>query len=129
MSHIAVVKCVVRDLDALDEAAAKLDAVLVRDARRFKSYGGGACEHLVRLNGAPGAYEVGLVSNAEVPGSWSFAYDSWGPGAVLEQRFGVGLQGLQNEYLAAVFGREARRMGAMVQRSEEGPRLEMVAYL
>lgn len=128
MSHIARMRCQIRDLESLGEACANKNARLALNQKTFKSYGGGRCEHAITLLDDSQAYEIGVNQSAEVPGTYDLDYDSWGPGAALERRFGPQLVGLQNEYLAVVSEKALRREGFMVQRQEAGEEIRLRAY-
>jgi hypothetical protein len=126
VSHIAKVGCQVTDLEALGTACASKGAELRIGQKRFRSYSGGVCEHAIRLLDNPAAYEVGLVRSGDV---WDLAWDNWDVGGqALQDRFGAGLMGLQNEYLAVVAEDQLRREGFMVQRVDEGAQIHLQAY-
>jgi hypothetical protein len=115
MSHIARIACQVSDLDALAEALSKLNAELRLGQQTFRSYSGGRCEHAIRLLDNDRAYEIGLQRNTDQT-TFAFAYDNWGPGQALEDRFGSGLVGLQDEYQLTVAEKYLRQQGCMVTR-------------
>jgi hypothetical protein len=125
MSHVAKVGCRITELDALGTACQRKNAELRLGQKTHKSYSRGACEHAIALLDNPDAYEVGLVRAGD---SWDLAFDNWGSqGRALEDRFGPGLVGLQNEYLAVVAEDQLRRQGFMVERSEEGAQIHLRA--
>jgi hypothetical protein len=110
----------------LGTACAAKGAELRIGQKRFRSYATSTCEHAIRLLDNPSAYEIGLVRNGE---AWDLAWDNWGVGGqALQDRFGAGLVGLQNEYLAVVAEAQLRREGFMVQRVEEGQQIQLRAY-
>ena len=122
MSHIAVVNCVITNLDALATAAEKLGGELMRDQRSFRMYGSQQqpCLHAIRLKGKADAYEVGLRQKAaEEPGTFDLACDFFDGN--LTKAFGQNLTGLQNEYTALVAEQAMRRRGYRVQRDAEAP--------
>lgn len=117
MSHIATVKCMITDLDALEAAAEALDAQVMRGQKTFRSYQPGLhCEHALRLKDNPQAYEVGLTPRTDGQPGWNLAFDSWGNGAALVQKLGPDLVNLQNGYLAVVAERQLQRGGYRVVR-------------
>mgnify|MGYP001585154217 FL=1 len=61
------------------------------------------------------AYEIGLVKNKKGPG-WILAYDFWGPGLLLQEKFGKNLSKLVDEYQHEVIAEKARRAGYTVHR-------------
>ena len=126
MSHIARVGCLIRDLDALAVACAAKNAELRIGQKTFASYTTGSCEHAIGLLDNPTAYEIGLVRNGE---AWDLAWDNYGMrGGALQDRFGAGLVGLQNEYLAVVAEAQLRREGFMVSRVDEGQEIRLQAF-
>lgn len=103
MSHVAKVECLVRDLDALEQATKKFNATLVRGKRTFNMWGSPkACIHAITVDGAgPRAYEVGLTQvNAADPNTFEFACDFYD--GSLARTFGANLVNLRNEYHAQV---------------------------
>lgn len=127
MSHVATIEARIVDLDALEAAAAAKGGVLVRGKRTFRSYEGNkACDHAVTVEGS--GHEVGLTTRVDGQEGWNLAYDSWGPGAKLDQKFGPQLVGLKNEYLAQVAEAKLRRSGFMVRRAvDTAQQIQLVA--
>jgi hypothetical protein len=127
VSHVAVVNCIVKDLEALGKACAKKNARLNVGAKTFKSFSTERCEHSITLLDNPKAFEVGLLRDPKSEG-WKFGFDDYGhAGRALVDRFGEGLEVLQNEYLAVIAEDQLRRDGFMVERLEAGQRIELVA--
>jgi hypothetical protein len=111
----------------MEEACNRLGADLLRNKTSFETYFNGACDHAIHVRGS-NAYEAGLRA---LPGGdgYNLAYDDYGQrGQALERALGVGLVGLQNEYLAVVTERFCRSQGRMVQRVDEGGEIVLRAY-
>ena len=82
MSHVVKLKLQVRDLSALELAAAELGCELVRDQKTHLYYAGNRakCDHVIRVKGAGAqTYEIGVIAKimeieiedfASVSGSW-----------------------------------------------------------
>jgi hypothetical protein len=121
------VGCQIRDLDALGRAAENKGGRLKLGQHRHRAFSGGICDHAIEVVGHPEAYEVGVVRNGEV---FDLAFDDWGSqGRAVTQAFGVGLVGLQNEYLAVVAEAQLRREGWMVERTEDSAqRVQLRAF-
>ena len=121
MSHITEAKLLIKDVDALDAAAAECGFVFMKDQNTHAWYGQmvgdseegrrtarergvenlGKCAHALRLKDhKQGDYEIGVVKNTD--GTFSLLYDTWGPGRRLEQAAGVNLSKLRQEYAVAV---------------------------
>lgn len=118
MSHVAKVNCIIKDLDALGEAAQKFNAELVRDKKTFKMWGNEKqpCIHAIKLNGDASAYEVGLRYNSatDPDAGFEFACDFYD--GKLAKAFGPELVSLRNEYQAVVAENTLRKRGWRVQR-------------
>ena len=131
MSHVATIKTELRDLDALKSACAELGVQFVEGQTTYQWYGAhvgdyplppgisreqlGRCSHVIRLPGVQ--YEVGVVQKAN--GHWTLAYDFWGPGQGLLQKFGPDCQKLVQLYGVHKTIREATRRGYQVQRRQQ----------
>ncbi len=112
MSHITDVKLRVKNLDALEQAAALLDMELVRGQTTWKSYYGdarsvaaqhGQAEHAMRVKGDAKAYEIGLIKSKDGGDGWDLKFDSWGPGgSALAAKAGANLSRVRQEYAVAV---------------------------
>ena len=129
MSHVADVQLQIKDLDALKTAVEALGATFVQGQKSFKWYGRfmndwssqraasnrhdakdfGKCEHAITVDGVK--YEIGVVKTDD---GYSLLYDSWGPGAGLEKKFGVGMPKLKQSYSTEVSRRELKRKGYRV---------------
>jgi hypothetical protein len=125
MSHIIDAKMKVRDLDALDEALVLLGGELRRDQKTHAAYGSmrGKCDHAIRLKShVDGDFEIGLVA-AEDGDGFELKLDTWGGrGQKLLSAFGTNLNGLRQEYSAAVMTKTAKaklaRLGFTVKREQ-----------
>ncbi len=143
MSHVAEVALIVKDLSALETAAARCGGELMtgqtthawwgywvgdwqgqgsavaqgRDPKTF-----GTCLHAIRMagrpgvNGSQGAWEIGVVARQDGDG-FALVYDNYGSrGKELEQLFGVGLAKLSEEYGAEIAMRQLALAGFFPQR-------------
>lgn len=116
MSHLKTAELKVLDLQAAADAAALLGGELVLDQKTFRSYTGqNTCSHAIRIPGTSNAYEIGLVQAKDGIG-YDLQYDNWGPGAVLEQKFGCDLTTLREEYGCSVAARALTRRGYQITR-------------
>lgn len=114
MSHVSVVKVVVRNVDALEAACADLGLEFVRDQKTYGWYGRsvgdhlaeddavrlgvpvdqlGKCEHAIKVPGTE--YEIGV---AMVNGVGRLLFDSWGPGQKIVEACGPKLEKLSQAY-------------------------------
>lgn len=137
MSHIASVKIIIKDLDALRRAAAELGLEFVEGQTTFKWYGRwlndyhapeaavnngfdpkkfGQCQHAIRIPNNASAYEVGVVANPNGEG-FTLLYDNYAAGRGLEAKIGQGAQKLQQEYGVQVARKQAARLGMRVTQS------------
>lgn len=122
MSHIASVNCIIKDLDALETAAEKFGATLVRGKNRFKAYYGDTqtkCEHVIEVNNNRSGYSIGVRKEANANEEFGLACDFFDHS--LENTFGKDLVGLKNEYSAVVAEKALRRKGFMVRRHVDEP--------
>lgn len=151
MSHITDVKFRARDLDAIEVAGEARGFVLMRGQTEHAWYGRmvgdsaegrqvarergvknlGKCDHVLRLKDHRAGldYEIGLVKAKDGDG-YDLLYDSWGPGQrLVEAAGGPNLQGLRQEYTAAVLTRKAKavlaRQGFKVERQQVGSRIRL----
>jgi hypothetical protein len=139
MSHIAVGKARIHDLDALKDAAANLglefiegktsfewygafmnDSAIARDAikRGYSAKDFGKCEHVLRLKGCQ--YEIGVKRAADGDG-YVLQYDQFGSGHALMQAVGdtagtAECPKLQDEYNLSVAARRLKKQGYKVKR-------------
>ena len=136
MSHVTTVNLDVRDLDALQVAAADLGGELVRDVSTFKWYGRsvgdaplpegftvddlGKCEHVIRFppdaKGRPG-YEVGICRRRDGRPGYVPLWDSWGPGRHIADRIGNDGGLLKQAYAAEVARKQLALQGFTVART------------
>ncbi len=124
MSHVTAVKLRVENLDALEEAAAKLGLVLKRGQNHYAWYGRdmrdsnlagnhdrakfGKCEHaLRRLDHQQGDYEIGIVKATDGSEAYEMLFDEWGPGQKLVAAVEKNANALKREYAAEVATRKA----------------------
>lgn len=127
MSHVAVVNCEIKDLDALETAVAAFNARLVRDQRHFRMYGSERQPCLHAITGIKGTtYEIGLrQKTASDPETFELACDFFD--GRLRETFGEQLVGLRKEYAAVVAERTLARRGYRVTRQTEGQQIRLVA--
>jgi hypothetical protein len=130
MSHITTIKTEIRDLDALRSACTECGAVFVEGQTTYQWFGEsvgdyplpegitkeklGHCSHAIRVPGVE--YEIGVVQKPN--GHWTLAYDFWGPGQGLLQKFGEGCQRLLQLYAVHKTIHEARKKGYTAQRQQ-----------
>jgi hypothetical protein len=130
MSHITTIKTEIRDLDALKCACTECGAVFVEGQTRYRWFGEsvgdyplpegitkeqlGKCSHVIRVPGVE--YEIGVVQKPN--GHWTLAYDFWGPGQGLLQKFGEGCQHLMQLYAVHKTIHEAQKKGYTAQRQQ-----------
>lgn len=127
MSHIVSVECKVKDIDALEVAAAKFNAQLVRDAKTFLGYANSKqpCVHKITWDGA--RYEVGVrLAAASSTPEFTLHCDFWD--GHVEAKFGKGMTELRNEYQAVVAERTLARRGWRTRREvDERAQIRVVA--
>lgn len=128
MSHVATCEVEIRDLSALRKACAELGVEFVEGKKTYNWYGRhvgdypmpkgmtkeqlGKCDHVIRVKGVE--YEVGVVKTGA--NKWTLAYDFWGPGQGLLQKFGPGCQKLTQSYAVHKATLEAQKKGLLVKR-------------
>lgn len=128
MSHIAKVQVVIKDLNSLKAAAAKLGLEFVEGQATYRWFGKfvgdtalpagvdvttlGRCDHAIRVKGNPRAYEIGvrLMPN----GSFTLLYDYWQGGYGLEAVAGKNLSNLTTGYNIAVATKLCQSKGLRV---------------
>lgn len=111
MSHVALIKLEVKDLDCLSAACKRLGLELVRGQKKYKSYQSGlTCDHAIRKPGNESAYEVGVQKQAD--GRYTLAFDSYGQHYGIPQYAGGNdLPKLKQWYAAEVAAKHAKRQG------------------
>jgi hypothetical protein len=130
MSHITTIKTEIRDLDALKSACAECGAVFVEGQTSYNWFGSsvgdyplpegittdqlGKCSHAINVPGVE--YEIGVVKKPN--GHYTLAYDFWGPGQGLLQKFGESCRHLVQLYAVHKTIREARKKGYTAQRQQ-----------
>lgn len=84
MSHIAVLKILISDLDALGRACEHIGTRLVLGQKKFKTYGTtpGSADHTITIPGNKNAYEIGVKQNKG--NSYSLMTDFYAGGHGLE---------------------------------------------
>lgn len=81
MSHTAKIQELkIRNLDALDRAAAELGIELVRGQKTYKTYSTQKCDHALHLKGNREAYEIGVVADKQEAGTYDLMQDTFAGG-------------------------------------------------
>ena len=75
----------------------------------------GRCTHVIRVPGV--RYEIGVVSRPN--GTFTLAYDFWGPGKGLLDKFGEGCGKLVQSYAVNVATYAAKAKGMLVRRQTQ----------
>jgi hypothetical protein len=151
MSHIAVGKCRLHDLGAIEVACNELGLELVRDQRTYtwfnqflgdsasgrdavrrgmKPEDMGKCLHAIRFkNHQRGQYEAGLVSALDGKGGFNVVFDEWGSGRQLSAALGgLDTTKLQDAYNRAVAYRTLAQQGYRVTQTKNAQgELQLVA--
>lgn len=120
MSHVAQVNVLVKDLDALAEAAEKLGGTLVLGQTKFRFYSSMTepCIHAIQMKQNPKGYEVGLrwkTAGNEEDG-YTLHRDAWD--GTIDSAFGKDCGKLNLEYSALVAEKQLRKTGHRVRRDE-----------
>lgn len=117
MSHVATIKCEVKDLDALRTAAAKLGLEFREGQKTYRWWGHhvgdyplptgftkddlGKCDHALSVSGNDSAYEVGIVKRRDGKAGYELLWDFYGGGRGLQACVGPNgnklVQGYQYE--------------------------------
>jgi hypothetical protein len=138
MSHVAEVKCEIRDLNALGSACAALNLTLDLTKRRFKWYGRHVGDHplpegfqkhemgtadvgVISDPQSGKAYEVGVCKRRDGKEGYCLMYDAWqqqGPGGI-EHKIGTGAQRLVQHYAEQTVRAQASRQGYMMGPTEK----------
>jgi len=133
MSHVVKVGIEVRDLEALRKAAENLGLEFREGKTTYKWYGHwvgdyplpegitqdqlGKCDHALGVKDKPGAYEVGVVEQAD--GSYTLLWDFYNHGFGLQEMVGDGCSKLIEEYTVAKAQVECERLGWMNERQQD----------
>lgn len=134
MSHVVKLEQTFDDLDMFERACEAIGLELVRGQTRYKWYGThvgdyplpagftkemlGKCEHVARVKGAAGAYEIGLV---RLPGEqgYTLVWDFWGSqGAQLQRVAGDKCGNLLQRYNTEAAIKQAKREGFRVNETK-----------
>lgn len=110
MSHVTTVSVEIKDLDALKAAVGELKCLWMDGQKTYKWYGRfvgdypappniavsdlGKCTHAIKVPGVE--YEIGVVKMNN--GKYTLAWDFYGPGQGLYQKFGQKCQKLTQTY-------------------------------
>ena len=128
MSHVTTISIEIKDLKALKSAAEELGAQWIENKTTYEWWGHsvgdypipagmtkedlGKCDHVIRVPGVE--YEIGVVKKAD--GKYTLAYDFYGKGQGLLQKFGQGCSKLSQMYAVHAATRAAKAKGLLVQR-------------
>lgn len=133
MSHVSCIETEIKDLDALEAAAATIGMELVRGQTTHNWYGTwvndyhggdaayhhgikpadyGKCHHAIRIPGKADAYEVGVVQMED--GTFRLVWDFWAGGCGLEEKIGKGGAQLLQGYSMAVATKALVKKGLKV---------------
>lgn len=121
MSHVVKIKVMIRDLEALRRACARLGLTFHEGQRTYRWYGTwmgdaplpegirreglGRCDHAISVPAA--RYEVGVVRQGD---HYTLLWDSW-PSGGLEAQLGTGAGRLVQAYTVEASIAEAARQG------------------
>jgi hypothetical protein len=94
MSHVAEVKCEIKDLAALKKAAENLGMELIEGQKQYRWWGHsvgdyplpqnftakdlGKCEHAIRLKNDHSSYEIGVCTRRDGKPGFTLLYDFYG---------------------------------------------------
>lgn len=133
MSHISTVKATITDLNALKLAVKQLGGCeFIEGKKDYRWYGRsvgdtplpegvtldmlGKCDHVIRVPGV--GYEVGVTRTGKLTEQgtpiWTLAYDFWGPGQGLLEKFGPDCGLLSQAYNTQKMQLEAQALGYLV---------------
>jgi hypothetical protein len=139
MSHVTKVKVVIKDLQALAEAAEACGCELVEGQKTYKWYGEwvndyntedaayrqgiktddyGKCEHAIRVKGDKNAYEVGVCNNPDGEG-YVLVYDFYNQARTLEAKIGHHAERLSQQYKASAVKSAMKAKGFKITKSWE----------
>ena len=135
MSHITKIKVEVKDLIALERAAAELGCIFLYDQKTYRWFGHwvgdspmpegltkeelGKCSHAIKVPGID--YEIGVVERKDAPGTYMLVYDSWDAKKgehtnLISRRFGKSLEAFGHEYAVQKIVMESEDRGLIVDR-------------
>ena len=124
MSVMKTVSLKIKDLDAVEAAAARLGLVLRRGQTTFRqhsSHQDESCTHAISVCGKPDAYEIGLTDDGA--GGFDLSYDAFNGGkGLMEIISAKGPSGhdaglFEQAYAVELAKRDARRRGHRVTES------------
>ena len=140
MSHVARIDLEINDLEALAVAAKQLGLEFVRGQETYRWYGRsvgdyalpvgfkagdlGKCQHVLRIPGSAGAFEIGITKRRDGGQGYCLLWDFWnggrawgasGPG--MQEKVGENGERLKQEYAAAVATKHALKQGYRVFRT------------
>lgn len=143
MSHIAKIELHVTDLEALKAACAQIGLEFVEGQKTYRWYGRsiggqvpqgfttadlGHCEHAIRVNGNPRAYEIGVVRRRDGKPGYVLHLDEWANGYGLVQVAGTGCAKLKQAYAEQVACAQLRKQGFRFTRQvKEDGRVQLIA--
>lgn len=99
MSHVVKLKVQIKNLGALEKAAAELGCELVRGQQEHLYYAGNRakCDHAIKVTGASEqTYEIGVIAKND--GTYELQADFYNGGYGLVDRVGSQAETLINEY-------------------------------
>lgn len=129
MSHVAVIKVQIKDLEALKQTCSELGLEFVEGQKTYKWYGRwvrdyhgndaaykngidpknyGKCDHAIRIPGNSSAYEVGVVRLDD--GSYTLIWDFYNGGYGLIKKIGKDGEKLTVGYAKTAARNETKRM-------------------
>ncbi len=128
MSHVAdIPEMDIKNLEALGDAAKRLGLELVKGQTTYKWYGRhvgdfplpagfkaselGKCEHAIRIPGAKGAYEIGVVKRRDGKPGYQLLWDFWEGGFGLQEKIGETGGLLKQAYAIAAAKKQMLRKG------------------
>lgn len=128
MSHVAMIKVVIKDLDALKRACINLGLVFNEGKKTYKWYGShvgdweipngfevsdmGKCDHAISVKGNSNAYEIGVCTRRDEQKGYCLLWDFWSGGFGLERVVGKNCENLTTEYAKEVVRGQAKKMTA-----------------
>lgn len=124
MSHVTTISALMTDLSSLRAAAVSCGLEFVEGQKTFKWYGShvgdfpipagftvedmGKCDHVIRVPGNTGAYEIGVCRRRDGKPGYTLMFDFWGScGAALEKLAGKRCADLVQQYGVQVIKKTA----------------------